>query len=362
LHLAPHTITSTTGSTAEPDSRWGGPATVLALVLVGAAALRLVGVRRGEEGIETAVVPRAWGMVHGEGLDPHPFFDNPSLLLYVLAPFESWQDAPSYLSARLVIVAIALAGVAAAWWLGERSYGVVAGGVAAVATAIAGVHVAYSRTAVADVLLATLLTVALVLLVSGRIELAAVAIGLATAAKWPGALALVPLLVATWGRWRRLGTALALALAVFAVVSPFALLHLGESLGDLWHGLSEARAGDDGAFSAVTDLWNALGPALVVGALGVAAAVAARDLADRVLLAFVATFLVVLLPLGTSEDRYVLPLVPVLGVLAGRFRSFAPVTLLLLIVPLTWTVRDTRELTEADVRRPASTFQLPSGR
>jgi hypothetical protein len=335
---------------------------VLALVLVGAAALRLVGVGRTEAGIETAVVPRAWGIVHGAGLDPHPFFDQPSLLLYVLAPFESWQGAPSYFSARLVLVGIALGGVAAAWWLGERSYGVVAGGVGAVATAIAGVHVAYSRTAAADVLLATLLTVALVLLVSGRFELAAVAIGLATAAKWPGALALVPLVVAAWGRWRRLGNALALALAAFVVATPFAVMHLGESAADLWRGLSEASAGDDGVFSAVGDLWNALGPALVIAALGVAAAAATRDLADRVLLAFVATFLVVLLPLGTSADRYVLPLVPVLGVLAGRFRSFAPVTLLLLIVPLTWTVRDTRELTEAGARPPASTFQLPSGR
>jgi hypothetical protein len=38
----------------------------------------------------------------------------------------------------------------------------------------------------------------------------------------------------------------------------------------------------------------------------------------------------------------------VLGVLAGRFRSFAPVTLLLLVVPFAWTVRDTRELTRSD--------------
>jgi hypothetical protein len=333
-------------------------------VLAGAAALRLVGVRRGEEGAETEIVRRAWGMVHGDGLDPHPFFDDPSLLLYLLAPFESWQDAPSYLSARIVVVAIGLAGVAAAWWLGERAYGVVAGGVAAVATGVAGVHVAYSRTAVADVVLATLLTVALALLVSGRIELAGVAIGLAAASKWPGALAVVPLVVVAWGRWRRLGIAAGLALAAFVAASPFALLHLGESLGDLWRGLSDVRAGDDGVFSAVADLWDALGPAVVIAALGLALAVAAarRDLADRALVAFVATYLVVLLPLGTSADRYVLPLVPVLGALAGRFRSFAPVTLLLLVVPLTWTVRDTRASTDADARPRASTFQLPSGR
>jgi hypothetical protein len=49
-------------------------------------------------------------------------------------------------------------------------------------------------------------------------------------------------------------------------------------------------------------------------------------------------------------DRYVLPLVPALGALAGRMRSLAPVTLLLLVVPLTWSIRDTKELTKTDTR------------
>jgi hypothetical protein len=42
--------------------------------------------------------------------------------------------------------------------------------------------------------------------------------------------------------------------------------------------------------------------------------------------------------------------VPALGALAGRMRSLAPVTLLLLIVPLTWSIRDTKELTRTDTR------------
>ncbi len=120
---------------SEPESRWGGPATILGLVLLGAAALRLVGLRYGlpDSGLlnpdEQLVVPRAWGMTHGDGVDPSPFFDWPSLLFYVQAPFQAWQDAPSYLTARIVAVVIGLAGVASAWWLGERSYGVLAGGV-----------------------------------------------------------------------------------------------------------------------------------------------------------------------------------------------------------------------------------------
>jgi 4-amino-4-deoxy-L-arabinose transferase-like glycosyltransferase len=346
---------------SEPESRWGGPATILALVLVGAAALRLVGVRYGLPNTallnpdEQLVVPRAWAMTHGAGLDPNPFLDWPSLLFYLQAPFQAWQDSPSYFTARLVGVVIGLAGVASAWWLGERSYGVFAGGVAAVATAVAGVHVAYSRMAVTDVLLTTLVTIALGLLVTRRYELAGLAIGAATAAKWPGALLLIPLAVAAWGQWRRVAYAGGLALAGFVVASPFAVVHLGTAASDLWRSLSRARAGslgaDDGSFSAVafsSALWDALGPALIVALIGLAVAVARRDRADRVLVSFVAVYFLALLPLASHFDRYVLPLIPVLGVLAGRFRSFAPVTLLLLVVPFAWTVRDTRELTETD--------------
>jgi 4-amino-4-deoxy-L-arabinose transferase-like glycosyltransferase len=351
---------------SEPDSRWGGPATVLALVLLGAAVVRLVGIRYGLPygGLlnpdERQIVPRAWAITHGGGLDPNPFFDWPPLLTYVLAPFEAWQSAPSYLAARLVVVAIGVAGVAAAWWLGERSYGVTAGGVAAVATGIAGVHVAYSRMAVTDILLTTLLTVALALLVSGRLDLAGVAIGLATAAKWPGAIAVVPLVVVTWGRWDRLLRSAAFALVTFALAAPFVFVHPGEAASDWWSVNDHARQGwlgfehDSFSWIAFTGkLWDSLGPALIVAVVGLGVAIARRELADRVLLSFAAAYWITLLPLGSHFDRYVLPLIPVIGVLAGRFRQFAPVTLLLLIVPFTWTVRDTKELTKTDTRAEA---------
>jgi hypothetical protein len=63
-------------------------------------------------------------------------------------------------------------------------------------------------------------------------------------------------------------------------------------------------------------------------------------------------------------DRYVLPLVPVLGALAGRLRSLAPVTILMLVIPLTWAVRDARDLTRTDARIVAHGWverNLPSG-
>ena len=121
-------------------NRWGGPWVALAALLVLAAALRLVGIRYGLpfpllNPDERNIVPRAWAMTHGGGLDPH-WFDYPTLVMYLLAPFQAWQHEPSYLTARIVLVAIALGGVAAAWWLGRAAYGPVAGFVAAAAVAV----------------------------------------------------------------------------------------------------------------------------------------------------------------------------------------------------------------------------------
>src|SRR5437588_12764133 len=121
----------------KPDSAWGGPYLGLAAILAGAAALRVVGIEYGLPfGLlnpdEQSIVPRAWRMVHGGGLDPH-WFDYPTLVMYLLAPFQAWQHAPSYLTARIVVLVLGVLGVAAAWWLGRRAYGPTAGLVAAAA-------------------------------------------------------------------------------------------------------------------------------------------------------------------------------------------------------------------------------------
>ena len=65
---------------------------------------------------------------------------------------------------------------------------------------------------------------------------------------------------------------------------------------------------------------------------------------------FVLVYFANLLLLHSHFDRYALPLVPALGALAGRLRALAPVTLLMLVVPLTWSVRDARDLTKTDAR------------
>ena len=55
---------------------------------------------------------------------------------------------------------------------------------------------------------------------------------------------------------------------------------------------------------------------------------------------------------------------PPLAALAGRVRALAPVTLLLLVVPLTWSIRDDRRLTKTDTREVAHSWverHLPAG-
>src|SRR6266568_933372 len=157
-------------------TRWGGRGTALAAILAGAATIRLIGIQYGLpfgnllNPDEQSIVPRAWKLVHGGGGDPH-WFDYPSLLMYVNAPFQAWQSQPSFLTARIVAIVLALGSIVATWLLARRAYGATAGAVAAAITTVCTIHVAYSREAVTDVPLSLGIAAALALMVAGRIEL-----------------------------------------------------------------------------------------------------------------------------------------------------------------------------------------------
>ncbi len=339
--------------------------TALGAILALAAALRLVGIEYGLPfgGLlnpdEQNIVPRAWAMVHGAGPDPH-WFDYPTLLLYVLAPFQAWQDEPSYLTARLIVAAFGVAAVAAAWWLGRAAYGKTAGFVAAVAVAVETIGVAYSHMAVTDVPMTALITVSLALAVTGRLELAGLAAGLAASAKYPAVFLVAPLVVAAWGKWRRLGYSLGIAVVAFLATSPYVLVHPHQAWADASRVQRLAREGwlgfehDSWAlFSFTGKLWDGFGPALVIGVIGLALALYRRTRTDLILASFVLAYLVDLLTIRAHFDRYVLPLVPALAALAGRQRILAPITLGCLIVPLVWAIGDDVRLTRTDTRAAA---------
>ena len=255
-------------------------------------------------------------MVHGGGGDPH-WFDYPSLLMYVNAPFQAWQDQPSYLTARIVAVVLSLGAVAAAWWLGRRAFGTAtAGAVAAATVAVCTIEVAYSRMAVTDVPLTLGVAVALALMVSGRIELAGIAVGLTIGFKYPGVFLFVPLVVAAWKQWKRLAIAGGLALAAFLVSSPFVLVHRQQAWDEAWRVQRLARDGwlgfehDHSAPVAfVAHLWDALGPALIVCVLGLIVAFVRRSRTDLILALFVVVYFIDLLtlqralrPLRAADD------------------------------------------------------------
>jgi 4-amino-4-deoxy-L-arabinose transferase-like glycosyltransferase len=309
-------------------------------------------------------------MVHGGGLDPH-WFDYPTLLMYLLAPFQAWHGAPSYLTARLVVLVLALGAIAAAWWLGQRAYGVTAGAVAAAVVAVETTEVAYSRMAVTDVPLTLGVAAALALLVGGQIELGGLVAGLATSIKYPGVLLLVPLAVAAYRQPRRLAVGVLLAGVAFCATSPFFVAHFGSAVSDAYRVQRLAHKGwlgfehDHAApIAFIARLWDGLGPALLVCVLGLVVALVQRRRADLILASFVIVYFLDLCTIGAHFDRYVLPLLAPLGALAGRMRALAPVTLLLLVVPLTWGVRDARKLTKTDTRVVAHRWvesHLPHG-
>ena len=347
---------------------------VLAAILVLAALLRLVGIGYGLplavlNPDEASIVPRAWQMGHGH---PDPgWYDYPSLLMELLAPVQSFFGGPSFGAARGVAVVIGLCGVAATWWLGRRAYGTGAAVVGAAAVAVATTHVAYSRVAVTDVLLTLAVTCVLALAIEGRIELAGLVVGLAASAKYPGAIAAIPVLLAGWGRWRALSRATMLAVAAFALTSPFVLVHGGAAWEDISRVQRLARAGwlgfenDPIAPLAYLDrLWHALGPLLLLAAVAVVVALFRRRREDLVLLSFAAAYWLTLMPQAAHFDRYVLPLVPVLAVLVGSVRVVVPVALVALLVPLAWSVSDARQLTRTDTRVVADAWvarHIPRG-
>jgi hypothetical protein len=354
------------GTGAPAERRWGGPPLALAAILGLAAALRLVGIRHGlpyaglTDPGEGTVVRRGWAMAHGGGFDPHRF-GVPSGFLDLLGAVEAPFSHPSLLAARLLVVGLAVGAVAATWWLGSI-YGLVSAAVAAAIVAVETAAVAHAHAAATATVPATLfVALALALAVRGRLLWAALAAGIATSVVYAGILLLVPLAILAGRRPRAYALGGAAYAVGFVAASPFVVAHPGAAVRGIWHALRGVRRS---GFAAQHDhwagiaygghLWRGFGPILVVAVLGlVVALVQRRSRADILLPAYALAAFAALCLTTAHPAALTLPLVPALAALAARVRYLASVTLLLLVVPLTWDVRADVQLTRTDTRAAA---------
>lgn len=420
--------------------RLGAGGALLFAVLALALVLRLYGIGWGLpysfiNADESTVVPKAFAVARGH-LNPQ-FFYYPSLYFYLLgavylaASPVLWllrhgnplamgsyvvDPGPYFLLGRLLSAAFGTVSVYLVYRLGRVAYGRPAGLLAALFLAVMPLHVAYSHMAVTDVTATALSLLALLLFLwaaqgrGGRWLLAgAVAAGLATSTKYNLGLLVLPasvaavyacrgevrIRVAAGARatllWPRLLVARVYApmLVAFLAASPFVILDARHFAHDFlrqnlimdrgWLGFE--NIGNGFWYNLQVNLGGTLGAVLLVlVVLGLAWALWRRTPLDLLLAPYVLVSFVYISTWKELADRYLLPIVPLLILLAVRGslevvalrpaakRLIVPimgaVLVLGLVAPLTDSLRFDRGLSGVDVRTRAKMWvenHVPSG-
>ncbi len=280
-------------------------------------------------GVGTGQVEAAWQYA------AYGFFVDGSLFFYL---------------ARSVTAALGTLTVYTVFRLGSDAYGKWVGIVGALFLSVSVLHVRDSHFGVTDVpsvsfLLLSMVYVVRVVLRGGVREylLCGVFLGLGASTKYGGVLGVVPLGVAhlsrkpkdvalfRWVLGRDLWIALGVCALVFAVTSPYLLLNVRGFIQDfgfqMLH-LFEYGHGEDlgrgWTYHPRVSLRYGMGLVLLFFSVsGVAFSCVRREKVDWVLLSYVAVYYAIPGQGKTVFFRYVLPLVPVLCVLAGRFVVWA---------------------------------------
>jgi Dolichyl-phosphate-mannose-protein mannosyltransferase len=296
--------------------------------------------------------------VHAGELNPR-FFNWPSLYMYVLAGvyglvFGAAPDGVAgafardpalfYLVGRLVTAVFGTATLAVLYCTGRMAYGPAVGILAAGLLAVDLLHVRDSHWVTPDVPLTFLVALATHCALrywrDGRradAGAAGLVVGLAAAMKYPGALAFLGLVVAHAARhpgsaaWRRVAgkdtiAAAGLASIGFLLGTPFALLTPAAfargALAELRevHTVQFGNEADAPAylFHLVYSLPEAMGwPLYLLGLAGLGWALAVRGAREVVLLAFAVPYLLVIVTWSARFERYAIPLLPCLTLLAA---------------------------------------------
>ena len=285
------------------------------------------------------------------------------------------DPGPYFLLGRLLSAAMGTASVYLVYRLGRVAFGRPAGLLAALLLAVAPLHVAYSHMAVTDVTAVALSLLALVLLLRAAahapavtragptvapasgpaparstrrwLVAGAVAAGLATSTKYNLGMLVLPATIAAvyacrveaaahvaaggrrvlvWLRLLMLRLYLPMLVA-FVVASPFVVLDAPHFLRDFrrqseimdrgWLGFE--NAGNGFWFNVTPNLTGAVGVVLVVLAVaGLAWALWRRTPLDLLLAPYVVVYFVYIGTWKELADRYLLPIVPLLLLLAAR--------------------------------------------
>jgi hypothetical protein len=266
----------------------------------------------------------------------------------IAATFHA-DPTPFYMIGRLISAAYGVGSVVATWLVGRRVVGDVGGIMAAAFLAATPIAVEFGqivRTDTAGTFFAVL-SVWLILRAVDRKRgidwaLAAIAIGLATSTRYFFVTLAVPYAVAAWLTWRAHREAAAgadvapnpalvavraavLAPVAFALTSPFALIDFRRTLANLRTESRTVHPGADGLSPMGNLDWYltsmlppALGlVALALAVLGIFVILRRNRLAAIVVLAYFASYVVGISASPLHWDRYVIPMVPVIGILAS---------------------------------------------
>jgi hypothetical protein len=293
---------------------------------------------------EEFVVGKAQRILETGDLNPH-FFHYPSLLMYVDAALlrvsGDWFEPR--LVGRLVTVACGLGTVLLLGALGSRMFSPQVGFLAALFLAVAYQHVRESHFATTDVPFLFFVTASVTAAAEGRLQgrlsffrLSALLAGLAASVKYPGVLALAPVLflfmthprLSLRERTREMAFGAFLFVAFFAVTSPFVLIDaegarqsLEELFRETWG--DRTLSSWDAFYPLTFSLFHGLGlPLLALGMIGLAAGL--RKWSGLLVLLWFATFYAVATFTPTQFARYSLPVVPSLCLAAALFIGSLP--------------------------------------
>ncbi|TKJ28260.1 MAG: hypothetical protein CEE40_11845, partial [Chloroflexi bacterium B3_Chlor] len=339
------------------------PLAILLLLFLLAFAMRAWGTRFGlPEYVyhpdEHAIVERAATILRTGDYSPH-WFNYPTAYIYIQAltyiPYflisaaRGFGDTiPStapygfYFAGRLMTALIGALTVPLVYVLGKRMFDRRIGLVASLMLSFSLLHTVHSHYVTTDVPMAFFVTLSLLFCHMSMDKvglkyavLAGLFAGLATSTKYPGLVAVLPLLLvqvltARWGEWsslrQRLGVSLGAFVGGFLVGTPYALLELNTFLNSLASVLSHYSASQPGFEGSASGIWY-VGQMLrsadvvmaAIGLGGIVWALVRHTRRDLLLLSFVIPYYLLLSVWRIRFERHLVALLPFLAILAGRF-------------------------------------------